>query len=97
MHVISRKKLNGFGVNHPNVKSELDVWYHMISKNDYPTSNSIIRIFGFADIIPGDRVVFNIKGNSYRIIVKIRYSTQTMFIRFIGTHVEYDKVDAEKI
>lgn len=97
MHVISRKKLYMFGVNHQNVKGELDMWYHMISKNHYPTSNAIISAFGFADIIPGDRVVFNIKGNSYRIIVKIRYSTETMFIRFIGTHAEYDKVDAEKI
>lgn len=54
-------------------------------------------VFRSADIIPDDRIVFTIKGNSYWIIVKVRYATQTMFIRFIGTHAEYDKVNAETI
>ncbi|MBK5201704.1 MAG: type II toxin-antitoxin system HigB family toxin [Spirochaetaceae bacterium] len=97
MPVISRKKLHDFGGKHSAVKQELDVWYLMITKNDYCNPNAIKIVFNSADILPGDRIVFNIKGNSYRIIVKIRYSTQTMFIRFIGTHAEYDKVDVEKI
>ncbi len=97
MHVISRKKLIEFGIKYSDVKEELDTWYHMIDKNHYLGPITIKRVFRSADFIPGDRVVFNIKGNSYRIIVKVRYATQTMFIRFIGTHAEYDKVNAETI
>lgn len=69
----------------------------MITNNEYHDPIAIKKVFGSADIIPCDRVIFNIKGNSYRIIVKERYATQTMFIRFIGTHAEYDKVNAETI
>ncbi len=97
MHVISRKKLLVFGVTHPDVKGELEAWYHMITNTGYHEPIAITKVFGSADIIPSDRVIFNIKGNSYRIIVKVKYTTQTMFIRFIGTHAEYDKVNAETI
>ncbi len=97
MHVIAKRYLLEFGLKHPNVKGELASWYHMIDKNEFPDPSSIKAIFRSADIIPDDRIVFNIKGNSYRIIVKVRYATQTMFIRFIGTHAEYDKVNAETI
>jgi mRNA interferase HigB len=97
MHVISRKCLIEFGSCHPNVKRELATWFHMMEKKEYPSPIAIKEVFGSADIIPGDRVVFNIKGNSYRIIAKVRYSTQTMFIGFIGTHAEYSNVNAETI
>lgn len=97
MHVISRKKLKKFEVTHSNAKKEVDCWYHMIAKNDYYNPQAIKDVFTYSDILPGDRVVFNIKGNTYRIIVKVNYTTQTMFIRFIGTHAEYDKVNAEEI
>jgi mRNA interferase HigB len=97
MHVISRKCLNEFGTSHPDIRGELYTWFHMMERKNYPSPITIKEVFGSADIIPGDRVVFNIKGNSYRIIVKVRYSTQTMFIRFIGTHAEYTKVNAETI
>ena len=97
MHVISRRCLIEFGTNHPDVRGELNTWFHMMERGKYPSPIAIKEVFRSADIIPSDRVVFNIKGNSYRIIVKVRYSTQTMFIRFIGTHAEYAKVNAEKI
>jgi len=97
MHVISRKCLIEFGTNHPDVRGALNTWFHMIKRNEYQGPIAIKEVFGSADIIPGDRVVFNIKGNSHRIIAKARYSTQTMFIRFIGTHAEYMKVNAEVI
>lgn len=97
MHVISRRCLVEFGTCHPNVKEELDTWFYMMEKNEYPSPISIKQVFGSADVIAGDRIIFNIKGNSYRIIVKVKYSTQTMFIRFIGTHAEYSKVHAETI
>ena len=55
---------------------------------------SLARRYPSADILPGNRVVFNIKGNNYRLIVKIHYNTGIVFIRFVGTHAEYDKIDA---
>jgi mRNA interferase HigB len=97
MNVISRKALTEFEYKHSTAKQALNSWYYMMEKNTYPDPDSIKKVFRSVDFLSGDRLVFNIKGNSYRIIVKIRYSTQTMFIRFIGTHAEYDKVNAEKI
>ncbi len=70
MHVISRKCLNEFGTSHPDIRGELYTWFHMMERKNYPSPITIKEVFGSADIIPGDRVVFNIKGNSYRIIVK---------------------------
>jgi len=55
------------------------------------------QTFRSADVLPGNRVVFNIKGNKYRMVVKIHYNTKFMYVRFIGTHAEYDKIDAETI
>ena len=57
--------------------------------------NEIKKVYGSASILPNNRVVFNIKGNSYRLIVKFNYKRQWAFIRFIGTHAEYDKINAE--
>ncbi len=61
------------------------------------TPQDILDHYRSADILPGNRVVFNIKGNQYRLVVKIHYNTGIVYIRFVGTHAEYDKVDAETI
>ncbi len=75
----------------------MESWYHILAGGKFPDPQSIKNIFASADILPGNRVVFNIKGNSYRIVVQVNYRTQTMLIRFIGTHAEYDKVHAESV
>ena len=97
MHVISRKKLTDFTKNHADVKGEMDTWYHVLHSGSFPTPNTIKQQFSTADILPGDRIVFNIKGNHYRIVVKMNYRIQKVFIRFVGTHAQYDTINARTL
>lgn len=97
MHVIKRRTLTNFTKDHADAKDQMNSWYFLLKHGDFPNPDAIKQKFRSADILPGDRVVFNIKGNRYRIVAKIKYDTQTLFIRFIGTHAEYDKIDAENI
>lgn len=72
-------------------------WYQETSKARWTTPNEIKKEYPIASIIAGNRVVFNIKGNHYRLIVKISYDYEMVWIRFIGTHAEYDKINAKTI
>jgi mRNA interferase HigB len=97
MRVIARRSLREFYNKHADSKLSLDVWFHEVAEARWTGPQEIKRRYPSADILPGNRVVFNIKGNHYRLIVKIHYNTQIVFIRFVGTHAEYDKVDAATI
>ena len=72
-------------------------WRRFVKQAEWKCFNDIKKDFQSADVISGNRVVFNVKGNHYRIVVKIHYNTGFVFVRFIGTHAEYDKVDAETV
>lgn len=97
MRIISRKTLRAFAVNHPQSKQSLDDWYDMVLRAKWDTPADIKQVSRSADILPDNRVVFNISGNHYRLIVKIEYEFRTVYIRFIGTHNDYDRVDATTI
>jgi mRNA interferase HigB len=97
MRLISRRKLIEFWTDHVDSKEQLAAWAWEVEHADWNTPSDIKARYGTADILKNDRVVFNIKGNHYRLIVKIEYKIKIVFIRFIGTHKEYDKIDAEKI
>ena len=97
MHVISRKRLTDFTKNHADTKGQMDTLYYTLSKGTFSTPAAIKEIFGTADFLPNDRVVFNIKGNCYRIVVGINYGNGTVFIKFVGTHAEYSKINARTI
>lgn len=97
MRIIKIKTLTDYWVKHPDAKSPLSAWYAEVKHADWKTSDEIVKCYPYADPIKDNRVVFNIKGNDYRLIVKIHYNTGIIFIRFIGTHAEYDKIDAETI
>jgi mRNA interferase HigB len=97
MHVISIKVLRDFWVQHRDAEAMLKAWYHEAQVAQWKTPQDILDRFTSADILPGNRVVFNIKGNHYRLVVKIHYNTGKVFIRFVGTHAEYDRIDAEVI
>lgn len=75
----------------------LKTWYAEAKKGNWKSFHDIKQLFPSASIIGNDRVVFNIKGNDYRLIVLVRFRGSKLFIRFVGTHKEYDKVDAVKI
>ena len=72
-------------------------WYHYTLKADWHTPVDVKQDFGNASILKNGRVVFNIAGNKYRLIVRINYDYKVVYIRFIGTHVQYDKIDIQTI
>lgn len=97
MRLISRRKLIEFWTRYTDSEEQLKAWASEVEHADWKTPSDVKARYGTADILKGDRVVFNIKGNRYRLIVKIQYNIQIVFIRFIGTHKEYDKINAEEV
>lgn len=97
MRVISVRALREFWAQHQDAEQPLKAWYGEAKSADWQTPHDILQRFPSADVISGNRIVFNIKGNHYRLIVHIHYNTSTVYIRFVGTHAEYDRVDAETI
>lgn len=92
MRIIAKRTLQHFWEQYPNSKQQLLSWYQVFDKKEFENSNAIKSIFGSADFIGNNKVVFNICGNHYRLIVKINYKTQIVNILFIGTHPEYDNL-----
>jgi mRNA interferase HigB len=97
MRVIVKKILRDFWEIHTDSEQQLKTWFKEASKAKWTSPNDIKSDYPYASILKGGRVVFNICGNKYRLIVKINYQRQWVFIRFIGTHNSYDEVDANKI
>ena len=97
MRVIARRTLREFFGSHADAKPALEAWFHEAVEAKWAGPQDIKAHYPSADILPGNRVVFNIKGNKYRLIVKIHYNTGIVFIRFIGTHAEYDRIDATRV
>ena len=93
MRILSRSTLRDFRESHRDVEEALKNWYYEASHADWQNPADVKTAHRNASIIANNRVVFNIKGNNYRLIVAIRYDIGIIFIRFIGTHAEYDKVD----
>jgi len=97
MHVISRKKLSQFWEKHKDAEDALKEWFKEAEHAEWKTTSDIKAFYNSADFIKGNRVVFNIKGNHYRLVVKVEYQAQIVLIRFVGTHSEYSKIDVETI
>jgi len=99
MRIISNKTLKTFYENplYSESKTSLDSWYHEALKASWKTPNDVKAQYKNASIIGDNRVVFNIHGNKYRLIVKINYYASIIFIRFVGTHKEYDKINATEV
>ena len=97
MRVIAKKILREFWERHNDCEQQLKAWFQEASKAEWINPNEIKAEYPSASIIGNERIVFNIKGNSYRLIVKINFDYQMIWIRFIGTHSEYDKINAKII
>lgn len=92
MHIITRRKLRLFWEGHSAAKEPLEVWYHIVKRAKYEDSHDVKADFGSADFLRGKRVVFDIGGNKYRLVVKIEYKWGKVFIRHVVTHREYDRL-----
>lgn len=103
MRVISRQKLREFVdklAGHKDqraVSAALDMWYVEVSRANWTSSSDVKRHYATASIISADRIVFNIKGNSYRLVVAVDYKKGGIWIKWIGTHAAYDKIDVTKV
>ena len=95
--IIAKSTLREFWEKYPDSEQYLKTWYENAKILRWKSPNDIKNTYINASILKHSRVVFNIKGNSYRLIVKFNFEKQWAFIRFIGTHTEYDKINADTI
>ena len=98
LRIFNRSTLIGFWTRHPDAEGALRLWFSIVEKASWTTPAEVRAAFGSADFLADNRVVFDIKGNTYRLVVQIRYAPLFLvFIRFIGTHADYDRIDATTI
>ena len=97
MRIIARSRLRDFWEKHNDAEVPLKIWYKIVEVHEWKNSQEVKKIFGNASIIGNNRVVFNIKGNDYRLVTYMVYKYQKVFIRFVGTHKEYDKIDSRTV
>lgn len=99
MRVIAFRTIREFFEQSEYSDSEISLraWYHDVKSADWKNSNELKNQYKNASIVGGGRVVFNIKGNEYRLVVAIDYEFQVIFIRFVGTHKQYDKIDVKTV
>jgi mRNA interferase HigB len=97
MRVIAVSTLRSFWVKHPKAENPLRAWYALTSRASWKAPADIKEACRNASSTANNRVIFNVKGNDFRLVVSARYDRGLMYIRFIGTHRQYDKIDVETI
>ena len=97
MRVIAKRTLREFWERHPDARQPLQEWYEVAESSDWDAPHRVRARYSSASIIAGNRVVFNIKGNAYRLVIHVLYHRRRVYIRFIGTHAEYDAINAEEV
>lgn len=97
MRIIARKTLKDFWADYPGAEEPLKAWFKVAGEADWKGPQDVKKQYRNATILKGGRVVFNITGNKYRLVVWINYAYGIAYIRFIGTHKQYDETDVEKI
>lgn len=95
--IFAKSTLRKYWELYPETEQHLKTWYETALNSDWKNPNEVKQTYGSASILKSNRIVFNIKGNDYRLIAKFNFEKQWIFIRFIGTHEEYDKIDANSI
>lgn len=97
MQVIAAKTLWFFWEKHADARGPLEAWLEHVKRVNWHDPSDLQKDYGADVVLPNNRAVFNTKGNHYRLIVQIHYKSSICFIRFIGTHAEYDRVDVLKV
>ena len=97
MRIIAKRTLRQFWERHPDSKDSLEAWHSAVRRADWDSPEKVIRQYPRASIVGSGRVVFRIRGGRYRLIVRVNYRKQVVYIRFIGTHSEYERVSAEEV
>jgi mRNA interferase HigB len=98
MNVVARRTLQAFWTKHPRARLPLSTWYEVFAKGDWTSPADIKAAFGSnVDFVGDNRVIFDIGGNKYRLVVHVAYPFKTALIKFVGTHKEYDSIDPETV
>jgi mRNA interferase HigB len=97
VHIIGQERLVEFWKRHPDARSRLQTWYYDVKSANWSRPADIKAVYRNASILANNRVVFNIKGNHYRLVVLVEYANKRVRIRFVGTHEEYDRINAAEI
>ena len=97
MRIIAKRTLRIYWERQPRAEQPLKAWYAVARKADWSSPADIKAVYGNASIIAGDRMVFNIGGNRYRLIIRFDYPRRIGFVQFVGTHAEYDRIDASQV
>ena len=97
VRLISKRPLREFWANNPDAERPLRSWIRTVRHEDWDTPQKVIDTFPKARILGDNRVLFNIRGNHYRLIVKVNYRRRILYVRFVGTHAQYDRINAEEV
>ncbi|CAN7439970.1 type II toxin-antitoxin system HigB family toxin [Phenylobacterium sp. LjRoot164] len=97
MNVVALRTLQAFWARHPNAKGPLTTWYKLARAAEWSTPHDVRETFGSADFLTDNRVVFDVGGNNYRLVARISYPFKQVLVKFVGTHAEYDRIDATSV
>lgn len=97
MRVIAISTLKDFWTIHPDAEQPLKEWYVKVCRASWSSLNDMRADFNSVDYVGNQRYVYNIKGNHYRLVVAVKFTPQLVYIRFVGTHDEYDRIDVSTI
>ena len=97
MRIISRKKIRNFWEKHSDARPALESWYADAKQANWRTPSDIKNVYKNVSFVADNRVIFNIKGNKYRLVAAVQFEYGIVYVRFVGTHKEYDRIDATTI
>lgn len=97
LRIIARRTLREFWKKHADAEQPLRAWYHDVWKADWSSPADVKRVYANASIVGGNRLVFNIGGNKYRLVVAVKYRYRLCYVRFVGTHKAYDRIDVTTV
>ena len=97
MRIIAISTLRAFWAKQADTQTPLKAWYALASRSQWKSPSDIKAAYRNASFTANNRVVFNIKGNDYRLVVLVRYDKGLLFVKFVGTHAQYDKIDASTV
>ncbi len=97
MNIINRKTVVYYGEKYPKAKNQLLAWYNEMLEQEFENFNELKAVYGNASIVNNQRVVFNIKGNEYRLVVSVNFRRKACYTIWFGTHKEYDKIDVATV
>lgn len=97
MRIVTFRRIQEYSEQHPQSRTALEDWYHKTTKAEWNDLNDIRRTFNSVDYVGNSRFVFNIKGNDFRLVAIVIFASKKVYIRFIGTHSEYDQIDCSMV